>query len=289
MPIQEDKMSSVPKTQAQPAPRPIAPSAGETVHRAARSLQDDPAPPNVSTDAVSGFVSDLEACASSRQLETVHVPMPGRPVERASHNVQAKPVGPNNQRNESRPVDQSTRTKVSRKVEFTFVETTTREIASPKPDESSTHSCQLEIDNLIESPRLAPFKIAAHLADPTKIFSDIFKKLSASDGKKKPSEFAPPPILRRKNSAVDRLTEALAAVRPSEPTYDDNRFWGRIRAETLSSDLGEVINISASGICVRVKGKQQHEHNSVIEFTLQHVNSKSGLRLTGRVAWTKNI
>lgn len=64
-----------------------------------------------------------------------------------------------------------------------------------------------------------------------------------------------------------------------------NRRHGRVQCEMLTCQLGEVINLSASGVMVRGKGTTDHKNDDHIQLDLKCLDHK--LNATARVAWLK--
>lgn len=65
----------------------------------------------------------------------------------------------------------------------------------------------------------------------------------------------------------------------------DDRRHGRLACELLSSSLGEVLDISASGVRVRRRGRVRVAKGEEVSITLQFGGSKIPAKV--RVAWTR--
>lgn len=56
--------------------------------------------------------------------------------------------------------------------------------------------------------------------------------------------------------------------RPEPPAQKSGRRHGRMRCLDLTCDLGKVVNLSASGICVEAKGRRRPAIGDHVELTL---------------------
>ncbi len=64
-----------------------------------------------------------------------------------------------------------------------------------------------------------------------------------------------------------------------------NRRHGRVQCEMLSCQLGEVVNLSASGVMVRGRGTTEHQSGERIQLDLKCLDHE--LQVTAQVAWIK--
>ena len=64
-----------------------------------------------------------------------------------------------------------------------------------------------------------------------------------------------------------------------------NRRHGRVQCEMLSCQIGEVVNLSASGVMVKAKGNTDHKTDDRVPLDLNCLDHK--LHVTARVAWLK--
>jgi len=64
-----------------------------------------------------------------------------------------------------------------------------------------------------------------------------------------------------------------------------SRRHGRVQCEMLSCQLGEIVNLSASGIMVRGKGTCEHDPDSRTNLELKCLDHD--MHITSRVAWIK--
>lgn len=86
---------------------------------------------------------------------------------------------------------------------------------------------------------------------------------------------------------IDELTAAIEGtdVRVRHDGGAERRRKGRIKVELLECDLGDVVDLSASGMRVRRKAKKAPNDDEVMELTLTHLEGE--LPLKARVVWTK--
>jgi hypothetical protein len=63
------------------------------------------------------------------------------------------------------------------------------------------------------------------------------------------------------------------------------RRHGRVTCEMLSCQLGEVVNLSASGVMIRGKGQPQHKADDRVHLDLKCLDHE--LNATARVAWVR--
>ncbi len=66
---------------------------------------------------------------------------------------------------------------------------------------------------------------------------------------------------------------------------DQRRRHGRVACELLSCQLGEVVNMSASGVMIRGKGRANKQTDDRLELDLKCLDHK--LHVTARVAWLR--
>ena len=71
--------------------------------------------------------------------------------------------------------------------------------------------------------------------------------------------------------------------KPIDNETIQNRRHGRVQCEMLSCQLGEIVNLSASGVMIRGKGTTEHKSDDRIQLDLQCLDHK--LQATARVAW----
>jgi len=64
-----------------------------------------------------------------------------------------------------------------------------------------------------------------------------------------------------------------------------NRRHGRVQCEMLTCQLGEVVNLSASGVMIRGKGTTEYTTDSRVQLEMKCLDHKLGA--TARVAWLK--
>ncbi len=66
---------------------------------------------------------------------------------------------------------------------------------------------------------------------------------------------------------------------------NQRRRHGRVACEMLSCRLGEVVNLSASGVMLRGKGEPPHQSNDRVTLDLKCLDHE--LHVTARVAWVR--
>ena len=75
------------------------------------------------------------------------------------------------------------------------------------------------------------------------------------------------------------------ALPPDSPTEDNRRRPGRIRARELRTRLGEVANLSASGMRIICTQPEPPELQSIVQLDLRH--PEGSLPVKARVVWIK--
>ena len=83
------------------------------------------------------------------------------------------------------------------------------------------------------------------------------------------------------NPAADDIDNGKAV----DSQAAQNRRHGRVQCEMLTCQLGEVVNLSASGVMVRGKGTTDHNNDDRVQLDLKCLDHK--LHATARVAWHK--
>lgn len=73
----------------------------------------------------------------------------------------------------------------------------------------------------------------------------------------------------------------------SPVSHDDRRRHGRIRSKDVRTRLGEVLDLSASGMRVSARGARPPHYGTIMHLELKH--PEGAVQVKSRVVWIKRI